>query len=135
MGLIYLDTNLLVYAVKEHPAFSARVVQAMEAVMLSGRHRLAISSLLQMECLVKPLREGDLGLQNYFEAFFLRFEPLEIPESVYRGAAALRARYGLKTPDALHLACAQHHGCAAIWTHDARLSCASQGLALNVLSS
>jgi predicted nucleic acid-binding protein len=39
----------------------------------------------------------------------------------------------LRTPDGLHLACAQHHRCAELWTNDDRLTRASHGLASNVL--
>lgn len=49
-------------------------------------------------------------------------------------AAHLRAHFGLKTPDALHLAAAQHHRCQALWTNDERLSKAGHGLAVNVLA-
>ena len=48
-------------------------------------------------------------------------------------AAELRARFNLKTPDALHLAAAQCHGCEALWTHDNRLDQASRGLATILL--
>ena len=50
-------------------------------------------------------------------------------------AAMLRARWGLKTPDAVHLACAQHHGCDALWTNDDRLARASHGMASDVLGA
>ena len=59
---------------------------------------------------------------------------LAMPEAVYRNGAILRARFGLRTPDALHLACAQHHGCQALWTNDERLTRAGLGLAKNILS-
>jgi predicted nucleic acid-binding protein len=36
-------------------------------------------------------------------------------------------------PDALHLACAQHYRCKALWTNDDRLAQASHGQASNVL--
>jgi predicted nucleic acid-binding protein len=48
-------------------------------------------------------------------------------------AAELRGRFGLKTLDALHLSCAQHHGCRALWTNDNGLEQASHGLARNIL--
>jgi len=56
-----------------------------------------------------------------------------MPDPVYLHAARLRAHFGLRTPDALHLACAQHHGCDALWTNDDRLAQAAHGLALNLL--
>jgi predicted nucleic acid-binding protein len=64
---------------------------------------------------------------------FDRFTLLEMPEPVYLQAAELRGRFGVRTPDALHLACAQHHGCAALWTNDDRMAQVSHGLAANIL--
>jgi uncharacterized protein len=64
---------------------------------------------------------------------FALFASLPMPEPVYLQAAELRARFGMKTPDALHLACAQYHRCDALWTNDDRLAQASFGLARNVL--
>ncbi|MBC7648600.1 MAG: type II toxin-antitoxin system VapC family toxin, partial [Vitreoscilla sp.] len=55
--------------------------------------------------------------------------------TIFLQAAMLRARFGLKTPDALHLACAQHHGCTALWTNDERLAQAGHGLARSVLTA
>jgi predicted nucleic acid-binding protein len=40
----------------------------------------------------------------------------------------------LRTPDALYIACAQHHRCDALWTNDDRLTSVSLGLAINVLA-
>lgn len=37
-------------------------------------------------------------------------------------ATELRARHGLKTPDALHLAAAIACGCNELWTNDGRLT-------------
>jgi uncharacterized protein len=56
-----------------------------------------------------------------------------MPEPVYLQAAQLRAHFNLRTPDALHLSCAQHHRCEALWTNDDRLNQASHGLARNIL--
>ena len=45
-----------------------------------------------------------------------------------------RVQHGLKTPDALHLAAALHHGCTEFWTNDDRLRAAAGALAVNVLA-
>jgi len=87
-----------------------------------------------MECLVAPIRRGDFALQRQYEGWFDRFVQLEMPAAVFSQATLLRARFGLKTPDALHLACAQHHGCEALWTNDDRLARAGHGLVCNVLA-
>jgi len=77
---------------------------------------------------------SDVVLQRYFEAALSQLTLLEMSDSVLLLAAQLRARFGLKTPDALHLACAQHHECTALWTNDERLAQSGHGLAQNFRS-
>lgn len=131
MGLIYLDSCLLVYAFEDHPNWGARV---REVLARESADRFAISPLVKLECLVAPMRTGNVALQSYYEEGFSQFVLLEMPDTVFVQAAMLRARFGLKTPDALHLATALAHRCDALWTADARLQQAAHGLALNVLA-
>lgn len=142
MGLIYLDSCLLIYLLEHHPALGPLIKTAIEKETSAAKgagepkataSRFAISGLTKMECLVKPMRVADLVLQRHFEDGFRLYQPLEMTEVVFLRAAELRARFGLKTPDALHLACAQHHGCSALWTNDDRLARAGHGLAINIL--
>ena len=53
-------------------------------------------------------------------------------DEVFARALGLRVQHGLKTPDALHLATALHHGCTELWTNDDRLRSAAGVLAVNV---
>ena len=126
MGLIYLDTCLVIYLTENHPQWSTRVTGAIAKA--KGVH-FAVSPLVKMECLVGPAERGDPVLQEAYAESFAAFAALTMPEQVFLQAAQLRARFGLKTPDALHLACAQHHRCEALWTNDNRLAAASHGLA------
>jgi uncharacterized protein len=131
VGLIYLDSCVLIYAVEEKENWS----EGSRAIIVSGAgERLAISPLVELECLVGPFKQSDSDLKNRFMKIFETFENLDLPEAVYLTASELRARFGLKTPDALHLACAQHHGCDALWTNDNRLNKASRGLARNIFA-
>lgn len=130
MGLIYLDSCLLIYAYEQHPVFGQAVLDTMAR---EGPERFAISPMTKMECLVKPMRTANLVLQQHYERGFGAFHLLAMSENVFLLAAQLRAHFGLKPPDALHLACAQHHGCAELWTNDDRLAQAGHGLARNVL--
>ena len=131
MGLIYLDSCLVIYLIEQHPIWGAPVAQAMGA---AGDARFGVSPLVKCECLVGPLKQGNFVLRRaYLDALDL-FAPLDMPEDVYLQAAELRARFGLKTPDALHVACAQHYGCDALWTNDDRLERCSHGLAANILA-
>jgi uncharacterized protein len=130
VGLIYLDTCLVIYAIENHPQFASSVVSAMAAQPADA---FAVSPLVKLECLVKPIKANDIGMQRRYERGLGEFVQLALPEAVFLDAAQLRARFNLKTPDALHLACAQHHGCTAIWTNDERLALASHGLAINIV--
>ena len=129
--MIYLDSCLVIYAVKQDPAFGSSIHEVMTRF---EQHQFAISPLVKLECLVKPMKSGDVVLQRYFEAALSQLTLLEMSESVFLLAAQLRARFGLKTPDALHLACAQHHECTALWTNDDRLAQSGHGLARNFKS-
>lgn len=129
MGLIYLDACLLIYAIEEHTVWADDVRAAMKN---ESNARFAISPLIKMECLVKPMKTGDMAMQRRYEAGLNQFVQLPMTETIFLQAAMLRARFGLKTPDALHLACAQHNGCTALWTNDDRLTQAGHGLARNI---
>ena len=127
--MIYLDACLVIYLAEAHPRWSDTVAAAMQA---ADTH-FGISPLVKCECLVGPIKRGDPVLQQTYTELFDQFVSLAMPEPVYLQAAELRARFGLKTPDALHLACAQHHRCDALWTNDDRLAEASHGLARSAL--
>ena len=131
MGLIYLDACLIIYLVEGHPRWGNAVARAM--AWQANTSRFCISPLIKCECLVGPLRRGDPILEQAYTGLFQRLQSLAMPEALYLQAAQLGARFSLKTPDALHLACAQHHRCVALWTNDERLTQASHGLAVNVL--
>jgi uncharacterized protein len=111
-----------------------RVGPVAEAMAGAAEARFGISVLAKCECLVGPFKRGDPVLERAYITLFAVFLSLAMPEPVYLQAAQLRARFNLRPPDALHLACAQHHRCAALWTSDDRLAQASLGLARNVLN-
>jgi len=96
--LIYLDTCIAIYLVEEHPAYHAPIETALRA----GKLISSISPLVEMECLVLPIKRQRDDLIAKFDQFFATHRRLSMPDEVYRCAAELRARHGLKTPDALH---------------------------------
>jgi uncharacterized protein len=130
MGLIYLDACLLIYLTESHARWAEPAAAAMAQ---AGEARFAISPLVKCECLIGPIKRGDPVLERAYLALFELLESLPMLDPVFLQAAQLRAHFGLRTPDALHLACAQHHRCDALWTNDDRLAQASHGLARNVL--
>jgi uncharacterized protein len=112
--MIYLDSCTVIYLVERHPAFH----EALDARFRRHAGNFMISPLVMLECLVKPLKDGDTMLQADFERFFALVRLVSMPNEVYLNAARKRAAHGVKTPDALHLATAEHHGCVQFWTND-----------------
>ena len=127
--MIYLDTCLVIYLVEEHPIYAPQLEYA-----LSENTRYCVSPLVEMECLVLPFKQNRLELIHKFRHFFAIQTQLTMPVQVFHQAAQLRAQYGLKTPDALHLATAQYHHCTALWTNDDRLRSAANHLSVNKLN-
>ncbi len=129
--MIYLDSCILIYAIEDEGERGESVRSRLEA---AGEEPIAISPLVMQECLVGPLREDDLALRDHYVRAFDRFEVLELGVAQFARAAELRARLGLRTPDALHLAAAQLAECRELWTNDARLAAASHGLAIDIIA-
>jgi predicted nucleic acid-binding protein len=132
MGLSYLDTCVLIYAYESDQVEGESSRKAISDA-LANNHRLAISSLVVMECLVGPMRRGNLPLAQSYRNWLERFVLLTLPHEVFLLAAAIRGQSGLKPPDALHVATAQHHGCHELLTGDDRLSACAPGYARNIL--
>jgi predicted nucleic acid-binding protein len=129
LGRIYLDSCIAIYLVERHPAHAAPIETLLDAC--ESEH--AVSPLVELECLVQPFRDGDLVRQRIHKGVFASRRLLPIGETAWLAAAQLRARFNLRAPDALHLACAQTRGCEALWTHDDRPVAAGLGLAVNLL--
>jgi predicted nucleic acid-binding protein len=125
--VIYLDSCIVIYAIEgdgaRGDAVRRRLAEAADDVV-------AISPLVTLECLVGPLREENLGLHDHYVRAFKQFRLLPLEPEHYVRAAELRARHGIRTPDALHLAAAQLYGCDQLWTNDNRLSSAAGGLSV-----
>lgn len=130
--MIYLDSCIVIYAVEDEGerggAVRQRLADADDAVV-------AISPLVMLECLVGPLRGENLRLHDHYLRAFKQFRQLPLDAEHYLRAAEMRARHGLRTPDALHLAAAQLHGCDEFWTNDNRLAASAGGLAVDVIGT
>lgn len=132
MGLIYLDSNIVIYAFEDEGARGAAVRARLE---MSLDDTFVISPLVVMECLVGPAQAANPVLLHYYEEGLAVFDSLPLHQAVFRRAADLRAQLGIRTPDAIHLAAAQIHGCSALWTNDDRLVTASRGMAVDITAA
>jgi predicted nucleic acid-binding protein len=128
MRKIYLDSCIAIYLVEEHPAYAASI----ENMLSTCDGIVCYSPLTELECLVLPLRLKRNDLLGKFNRFFSLNLKLDMPDAVYQEATRLRADFGIKTPDALHLATARLHDCTEFWTNDSRLAGAANGMAVDV---
>ena len=89
---------------------------------------LVTSRLTRLECRSRPMRAGDLATLAQFDVFFAGVELLvvEVGPAVIERATDLRARYNLKTPDAIHYASAVEVGATVFLTGDRGLSRCSE---------
>lgn len=126
--MIYLDSCILIYALEDSGPRGEAVRRSLRAVDVAA----ASSPLALQECLVQPLRERNLEVRDRYLELFDHLEMIELDAAAFVRAAEIRADFGLKTPDALHLAAAQLSGCTELWTNDRRLAEASRGLAVDV---
>jgi predicted nucleic acid-binding protein len=126
---IYLDSCIAIYLVEEHPVYAASI----ETVLSKCDGIVCYSPLTELECLVLPLRLKRTDLLDKFSRFFSLNLKLEIHEVIYKEATRLRADFGIKTPDALHLATARFHNCTELWTNDGRLAGVANSLAVDVV--
>jgi uncharacterized protein len=116
---VYLDTAPVIYTVEQVPLYAP----AVDARLSGPGVMLVASDLTRMECRVKPLREGNTNLlkdyDDYFDEAIAEIVPLS--REVMDRAAEIRAKYGFKTPDAIHLAAAVASSCEVFLTNDHRL--------------
>ncbi len=124
MDGIYLDACCIIYLHEGAPPFQQAVVDRLRPLKNNLDARLLTSRLSRLECRTRPLKEGNQLLLERYEAFFSssRLTLGEITASVVERATELRARYGFRTPDALHLASAVEQGVSLFLTGDHALA-------------
>jgi uncharacterized protein len=132
--IVFLDTNIVIYAVENPPTFGARATARLGALRAAG-DSFMVSDLIRMECLVGPLRSGNAALEAQFRAFFAAagVQVVPITAAACDQAAQIRATTGFRPKGALHFAAAVTHGPHVFLTNDTRLS-AFTALTVEVLS-
>src|SRR5688572_739558 len=98
---LYLDANPIIYSIEGLPEFRLAAVAWIERAE-AAEGTVVTSRLARLECLVKPLREGNTELLQRFEGFFFRegVELVDVSGDVIERATELRAHHNFRTPDA-----------------------------------
>jgi predicted nucleic acid-binding protein len=118
-----MDTAPFIYFVERNPSFHALCVPVFTAID-AGQFSVFTPTLTLPETLMHPLRSGDTKRAAAYRDLLLNTSnivTLSLSVAIAERAADLRARYNLRTPDAVQLATALDAGCDAFLTNDAAL--------------
>lgn len=122
-GPIALDTAVFIYFIEEHPRYLP-LIERIFAEVDQGKLEAVTSAVTLLEVLVVPYRAGDHSLAERYEQLLTRGRGLRLvalDNTQLRAAAQLRARHGVRTPDALQLVAALSTRSKAFLTNDRAL--------------
>jgi uncharacterized protein len=119
-SILGLDTVTLIYFLERHPTWFSLVRELFQAIE-NNRFSAVISSLVFAELLVPAYRADkpdEAARLQHILSHFPNLEIVSLSPSIAAEAARLRARYALRTPDAIHLATAIDRGAEGFITND-----------------
>jgi predicted nucleic acid-binding protein len=117
---IAVDTAPFIYFIERHPAH-VDVLRSIFAAVSTGPVAAVSSVITLVEVLTRPRQTGDTALELAYRNLLLHsrnfiIRDVDVATAVH--AADLRAKYRLRTPDALQIATALVGGCDAFLTND-----------------
>lgn len=116
----FLDTNILIYAVSEEPADSAKRGMALE--LLDGRDGVISAQVLQEFYVqaTKTTRRGALthGMAADLMETWTRFSIQETTLQIVQSALEIRGRLGFSYWDSAIIAAACAQGCRVLYSED-----------------
>jgi len=121
--LVSLDSAIFIYHFEEHPRYQMLCTEVFDA-MEAGAIRAVTSTVTLVEVLVQPLARGAQELAFRYEQYLRGGPSVTLrsldPDLALR-AAHLRARYQIRTPDAIQIAAAIEFGARLFLTNDDRV--------------
>ena len=103
-----IDTSVLIYLLEENPQHRKAAKACMLKVQ-SGAYEAVFSAIGLIEILTGPKKSGQYELAARYRELITRFPHLtvqDLNENIVELSSDLRARYGITTPDAIHIATA-----------------------------
>ena len=120
---LYVDTAPLIYYFEEYSSYISKMDRIFDLIATTPVVTFSAVHILT-EVMVKPLQTGNDELAQEYRDILVNSDAhtlVSITVPIAESAADLRARYNLRTPDALHVATAISTGCDALLTNDAQL--------------
>ncbi len=120
VSVLAIESAPFIYYVEKNPTYFPRMSAIMQ--MIASHHMIAATSVITLtETLTHPMQRGDSTVEIAYRRMFTQSRELKlipVTFAIAERAAELRARYNLKTPDALQVATALNAGCDALLTND-----------------
>jgi predicted nucleic acid-binding protein len=123
-----IETSPYIYFVENHPDYADKMEAIFELVETEAIE-VTTSVLTLTETLMKPIQAEDKALIQAYRELLSETDYihlLPVTAKFAAEAAKLRAKYNLRTPDALHIATAIKSGCNAFLTNDKGLQRVSE---------
>jgi len=117
----FLDTNLFIYLIEENELYLNKVYNMLH-FLEQNSYEIITSTLTLGEILTKPYKDNRLDLVKQYKDFFSDMELIELNSEIASMFANIRAKYNIKTPDAVQLASAIYGNADLFVTNDDRLS-------------
>lgn len=105
---LFLDTAPIIYYIEENQQY----IEQLDNLFNANNNKLFLfktSIVSLIEVLIHPLRQNNINLANQYQSILCNSKTLEIIDidiNIALKTAELRARYGIKTPDAIQIATA-----------------------------
>jgi predicted nucleic acid-binding protein len=122
-GSFGIDTSVFIYAFERHPTYGP-VAKSIFHTLQAGHCEGIVSTLALGEILTGVKKTQNWEMVQRYREVFRQFPNLSVCDAdwlVMEQMSNLRAKYGLPTPDAIHLGTALVHGVETFVTNDARL--------------
>jgi predicted nucleic acid-binding protein len=122
-SLVSIDTSLFIYFIECNPMY-IDIVKPVFAGIDRGIIRAITSTVTLLEVLVHPIRTGNNVLAEQYRNILLYSDGIityGISNEISEIASGLRAKYSIRTPDALQIATGIYYGAAYFLSNDAPL--------------
>lgn len=126
--IVFLDSAPLIYFIEGHSDYQPQL-KGLFASNDNGDFTFVTSTITLLEVLVKPLKDGQTHLVSQYKKILLNaagIEIYDIDNLIAIKAAELRAKYALRTPDAMQIATALECKADVFLTNDTRLKTVSE---------
>ncbi|SRR5258708_11006757 len=126
--IVFLDTAPLIYFIEGNSLYQNKLKKFFESND-NGNFSFITSTITLLEVLVKPMRDGQKELAAKYKDILTKaggIEIFDITIDLAAKAAELRAKYNLRTPDAIQIAVSIGNKASYFLTNDLRLKSISE---------